>query len=101
MNAAQYMARVHDLPCCVCARFAMVQMSPTEAHHVFHGRFSNRKPDDWNTIPLCRGHHMGDFDTTKIAIHRRKGQWAELYGEDHTYLAATQKRILGYVREER
>lgn len=88
-----YLRKVRALPCCICENFGMMQESPTTAHHVFHGRFSNLKTPDRMAIPLCDGHHQGDRDTSKIAVHRSKQKWAELYGEDHTYSAATQDAV--------
>ena len=71
----------------------MVQLSRTTVHHVFHGRYSSAREDDEKTIPLCDGHHQGEFDTSKIAIHREKARWAELYGEDYTYLPEINRRL--------
>ena len=41
-----YLAAVRQLPCIICVEFGMRQQSRTEAHHVFHGRFSQRKSPD-------------------------------------------------------
>ena len=90
-----YLRQVRALPCCICYHFDMAQTSPTTAHHVFHGRFGNRKTPDRMAIPLCDGHHQGDRDTSKLAIHRSKQEWAERYGEDHTYTAGTQDAVDG------
>ena len=90
-----YLARVAQLSCCVCDAFGEYQLSPTQAHHVFHGRFGSRKTPDRMAIPLCEGHHQGQHDDTKLAIHQDKDRWARVYGEDHTYSAATQDKILG------
>lgn len=88
-----YLARVRTLPCCVCEAFGEVQASPTEAHHVFHGRFSQIKTPDRMAIPLCGGHHQGQFDRSKMAIHQRKYAWERAYGPDHSYTAATQDKL--------
>lgn len=90
---AAYLGRVRSLPCCICEAFGEEQLSPTTAHHVFHGRFSRLKTPDNMAIPLCDGHHQGDRDTSKLAIHRAKATWAERYGEDHEYSAATRDRV--------
>jgi hypothetical protein len=81
------------LPCIICDQFGFIQTTPTEAHHVFHGRFSGRKTPDKHAIPLCRCHHRESRDKAKLAIHQAKKQWAELYGEDHTYTAITQENV--------
>lgn len=89
----EYLARVRELPCCICEAFGYVQSSPTAAHHPIHGRFSNRKVPDRLVIPLCEGHHQGDFDKSKTALHRHPALWKDLYGEDHEYIAVTQDRL--------
>lgn len=88
-----YLARVHELPCCICEAFGEVQTSPTQAHHPIHGRFGSRRVPDRMAIPVCEGHHQGLVDTTKIALHREPERWRSLYGEDHDYIAATQDRL--------
>lgn len=93
MKDAAYIAAIHDLPCCVCEAFGEIQLSKTEAHHVFHGRFSQRKTPDRMAIPLCDGHHQAKWDKSKLAIHQRKDEWGKRYGFDHTYSAATQDKI--------
>ena len=92
---AWYLGEVRKLPCCVCVAFGMEQTSQTTAHHIFHDRFEGRKTPDRQAIPLCDGHHQGDRDTSKLAIHRAKEEWRELYGPDHEFTAATQDAILG------
>ncbi len=88
-----YLVRVRELPCCICEGFGERQASPTQAHHPIHGRGSTRKVPDRMAIPICEGHHLGDFDTSKIALHRDPDMWKEAYGLDHEYIAATQDRL--------
>lgn len=89
-----YLAAVRDLPCCICEAWGEVQRSETQAHHVFHGRFSGRKTPDTMAIPLCRDHHQGDgCDQTKLSVHRRKESWQRKYGPDHHYTAGTQDKL--------
>lgn len=88
-----YLARVRELPCCICEAFGEVQTSPTTAHHPIHGRYSGRKRPDREAICLCDGHHQGTFDTSKLAIHRAPEQWREAYGPDTDYIATTQDRL--------
>lgn len=90
-----YLAKVRQLPCVICESFGLPQLSATQAHHVFHGRFSGKRTPDRMAIPLCEGCHQGLRDTSKLAIHQNKRAWAERYGEDHEYTAQTQDRILG------
>ena len=93
MKDPAYLSLVHDLPCCVCEAYGEIQMSATQAHHTFHGRFSGRKTPDRQAIPLCEGHHQGLQDTSKLAIHNNKKTWAVKYGFDHEFIAATQDKI--------
>jgi len=89
----RYLRKVRQLPCIICESFGMEQTSPTTAHHPIHDRFSRSKVPDEMAIPLCCGHHQGNFDTSKVAIHRESEKWRELYGADHEYIAGTQDRI--------
>lgn len=86
----EYLAKVAELPCVICHHWGLPQMSPTQVHHVIHGRFGTRKVPDAMTIPLCEGHHMGDFDTSKIALHREPKLWKSEYGEDAEWISWTQ-----------
>lgn len=84
-----YLGRVAKLPCAICHHHGMPQLSPTQVHHCIHGRHGFRKVPDRQTIPLCEGHHQGDFDTSKIAVHREPKAWKQAYGEDRDYIAWT------------
>lgn len=88
-----YLQAVRQLPCVICAEYGMAQLSPTEAHHPIHDRYGNRKAPDCMAIPLCNGHHTGDFDKSKLAIHRGKETWRDKYGADHEYIEVTQDRL--------
>lgn len=88
-----HLARVARLTCCICDAFGMHQTSNTQVHHVFHGRYATDRAPDHMTIPLCEGHHLGMFDTSKLAIHRDKAAWAEAYGPDHEWVAPTLDRL--------
>jgi hypothetical protein len=95
MTDAEYIARIHNLPCCICQAFGEVQTSPTQAHHTICGRYSQKRTPDKQAIPLCEGHHTGLMDTSKLAIHKAKKTWVNKYGADTDYIAATQDAILG------
>jgi len=89
-----YLARVRELPCIICMEFGEPQLSPTTAHHPIHDRHGTRKRPDSTAIPLCHGHHQGDFDTSKLAVHREPEAWREAYGADHEWIERIQD-ILG------
>lgn len=87
-----YLAKVRALPCCICEAFGEVQLSPTLAHHPICGRFSQAKTPDEMAIPLCDGHHQGNFDRSKLAIHAGKETWVAKYGPDTDWIAPTQDK---------
>lgn len=88
-----YLEAVRGLPCVICDSWGMPQMSPTTAHHPICGRYGTLKAPDIAAIPLCDGHHQGNFDTSKVAIHRERAAWVELFGEDTEYVSITQDRL--------
>jgi hypothetical protein len=88
-----YLAALHMLPCCICQAFGVTQLSPTQAHHTIHGRYSNRKTPDREAIPLCEGHHQGLRDTSKVALHQQPDFWKDCFGLDTDYIAGTQEII--------
>ena len=89
----EYIARLHDMPCVICDAYGEPQNSPTTAHHVIHGRGGNLRTPDRMALPLCDGHHQGDFDTSKIALHREPAAWKEAYGLDTDWVSVVQDRM--------
>jgi len=88
-EAKYHLARVKSLPCVVC-----LQPGPSDAHHVFHGRYGTRKASDFEVIPLCRNHHQGPD-----GIHTNKALWADRYGFDHEFLAVVADMLNGELNE--
>lgn len=89
----EYLAKVAELPCVICVEFGMIQTSPTQCHHPIHGRFSTRKTPDRMVIPLCEGCHQGNFDTSKVALHRQPSKWKRLYGNDYDWISWVEERV--------
>ena len=89
----EHMGRVAQLPCVICYEYGMEQKSRTTVHHCIHGRFGDRRAPDKMTLPLCDGHHQGDFDVSKIALHRQPAKWKREYGEDTNWLSWVEKRL--------
>lgn len=87
------LAAVAGMPCCICHEYGLPQLSPTQVHHCIHGRHGTRRAPDTMTIPLCEGHHMGQFDTTKVAIHRDPADWKRAYGEDKRWISWVEERL--------
>lgn len=75
----RYLARVRELPCIICDR------RPCEAHHPICDRYSQVRVPDEMAIPLCPDCHR--------ELHADKRAWAEKYGADHEFSAATQDRL--------
>lgn len=88
-----HLAAVASLPCCICEEYGLRQASPTQAHHCIHGRHGTRRTPDEMAIPLCEGHHQGNFDTSKIALHRQPAFWQETYGPDTDWISWTDERL--------
>lgn len=95
---ADYLAAVRDLQCCICNAYSEPQASPTQAHHPICGRYGTRKAPDETAIPLCEGHHQGDFDKSKIAIHRDRSMWVKTYGPDTEWVSQTQEKLSGLLK---
>jgi hypothetical protein len=83
----RYMGEVKSLPCVICQA-----PPPSVAHHCIHGRFSQRRASDYDTIPLCWGHHDA---ASPIGLHTDKRRWRYQYGPDTGYIDRTRK-ALGY-----
>lgn len=67
---------------CYCCRAEGIE-SPAMIHHIREGMgMGQRAPDIGGTIPLCEGHHQGNFDTSKLAFHRNPKLWREKYGSE-------------------
>lgn len=81
----KFLQEIRSRRCIICQTFNEPQLSPTTAHHPIMERFGTRKRSDREAIPLCDGHHQGNFDTSKVAIHREPLKWRELYGPDWNY----------------
>lgn len=77
-----HMGRVAQLPCVICGSW------PVQVHHCIHGRYSQRRAPDRETIPLCVFHHD--------ELHRYPAAWKRAHGEDRSYLP----RVLNAIEKE-
>lgn len=82
--ALAHMGKVKALPCVVCG-----SPPPSDAHHVIHGRFSERKASHFDVIPLCRAHHLEGPE----AIHAGKETWAAKHGPDYGFLPVVRAQL--------
>ena len=86
-----HLDRVRALPCCICDAWGLAQTTPTEAHHVVHGRYSQRRTPDRMAIPLCAAHHRGDRGV--IGLHSNPAAWKQLYGSDTDWIPITLDKL--------
>ena len=93
---AWYREQVLAMPCMFCVMSGLRQCSKTTGHHAWHRRGSNRKRPDQFMLPVCDGHHQGNFDNSKISLEREPAAWKALYGDDIDHVPTIQMRILGY-----
>ena len=56
--------RMMRLGCIACAKLDIPHIAQ-ENHHIVEG---NRRLGDWYTLPLCRGHHQGDWTSDQREV---------------------------------
>lgn len=86
--AQRHMARVAQLPCCVCGTM------PVEVHHIVAGRTPGRRSPDWLTIPCCPDCHRGSHN----GIHGEARLWSVVKMDEQHALAQTLEMLYGGVR---
>lgn len=52
------------LGCVACAHIGIVHIAQ-ECHHILSG---GRRLGHWFTLPLCRGHHQGDWNSEQVEL---------------------------------
>jgi len=75
--ALDHMRLVKAMACIICDA-----PGPSDAHHVFCGRYGSRKASDFEVIPLCKWCHQNGPES----IHRNKAAWVAKNGPDTDYL---------------
>lgn len=48
---------------CPCCLMVLIHYHKVEIHHIVSG---NKRLGHWYTIPLCAGHHRGEFTDTQV-----------------------------------
>lgn len=78
-----YLGKVAKLGCYSCRADGRGWVQPM-VHHIREGMGVGLRASDYQTIPLCEGHHQGlvDHDGTKIAFHQSAKRWRERYGSE-------------------
>ena len=78
----EHLSKVASLGCLVCQR-------PANVHHIRPiGLGMGMRSSHYQTIPLCREHHQGQF-----SIHNCKEQFEAMYGTEAELLQRTLKEI--------
>jgi hypothetical protein len=88
--AERWMQRVRELPCLICLKMGLPQMTPTAAHHAF----DTAHRSDWLTVALCHDHHQSNSGFHGIgqrAFERR-------YHTDELHLLAETIEKIGRLR---
>jgi hypothetical protein len=77
--AKRYMDLVAQVSCVCCNRYGV------QVHHCIHGRFSQGRASDFDTIPLCKPHHD--------ELHCMPKWWQAKYGQDTDYIGPTRAAV--------
>ena len=78
-SAREWMGLVAQLPCLCCGA------TPVQLHHAIHGRFSQGKSSDFDTLPLCPAHHR--------MLHDQPRVWRAAYGLDCDMLDRVRRQV--------
>lgn len=86
------------LGCVACAHLGL-WVSAQELHHILYG---NTRMGDLYTIPLCRGHHQGDWSESqkeaitienRVAISDGRKAFTRIYPTERELWEVVQKRL--------
>ena len=92
------MDRIMQLGCVACAHLGIVMIAQ-ECHHILYG---NTRMGDLYTIPLCRGHHQGDWNDEqklivpiqyRVAISDGRKAFTRAYPTERELWETVQKRL--------
>jgi hypothetical protein len=94
---AERITRMMRLGCCACAHLQL-PVPAQECHHILHG---NKRLGHWYTIPLCRGHHQGDWrelslvllDKERVAISDGRKAFTAVYPSERELWERVQRRL--------
>lgn len=86
------------LGCVACAHIGIVYVAH-ECHHILSG---GRRMGHWFTLPLCRGHHQGDWsgaqrecipDKQRVAISDGRKLFNAVYNSERKLWEVVQDRL--------
>ena len=83
MKSKKHLARVAELPCCICS------VSPVQVHHIRDMAVSGagQRASDYFTMPLCPPCHA--------RLHADKAAWERQHGSQFGWVAETLKILYG------
>jgi len=90
--------RMMRLGCVMCSVLDIVNIAQ-ECHHIVEG---NRRLGDWFTLPLCRGHHQGDWTIDQkrvfkpaelVGIYSGSKVFEPIYGTERELWELIQERL--------
>lgn len=92
---AQRIADMMKLGCVACAHLQL-PVPAIECHHILDG---HRRLGHWFTIPLCRGHHQGDWRSSpvpplqRVAISDGRKAFTAIYPSERELWDRVQVRL--------
>lgn len=90
--ARRHMAEVAKQPCIVGGDDCEYLGRGVVVHHCIHDRFSGSRASDFDTIPLCWGHHDAQSPN---GLHHAPETWRELHGPDHSHIPLVKATMQG------
>lgn len=80
----RHLQRVRELGCVICGGEA-------NAHHKSRGAGMGLRSSDYDTFPLCHGHHQNGG--LGVAIHAGLETWEKEHGTETEWIAETRVRL--------
>lgn len=96
---AERLEAMMRLGCVACAMLFSLPVIAQECHHILSG---GRRMGHWFTLPLCRGHHQGDWSkeqkeliepTMLVAISDGRKAFVAVYPSERELWELVQKRL--------
>lgn len=81
---------------CICCRIDGLGLRDASAHHIREGQGMAQKASDYETIPLCVGHHQTGFIEGRgkvLAVHLHYRQFVEKYGSERHLVERTLQEL--------
>jgi hypothetical protein len=76
-----YLTKVAALGCYCCHVDDIGWVTP-DIHHPRADQGMSQRAEHGDAMPLCKGHHQGDGDPSKLAFHQSRKAWESRYGTE-------------------